>query len=489
MGRKSLSFALFFGVALGLCFSAKAQDAKSVLQSASKAMGDVKSIQYSGSGQLGILGQAFTPGGAWPINDIKSYTRTIDYGSKSAKEEMTLVEPTPIRKGGGGPFAGEQKQVNLVSGQYAWNQPGNAAQPAIAAAEERQLQIWLTPHGFLKAAMENNATAKKGNGGTVVSFTEGKFKVNGTIDAQGMVTKTATWLPNPVLGDMPVETTYSGYKDFNGVKFPTMIAQKEGGSPVLDLTVSDVRANADLALTVPDNVKAAKIAPVNVTNQKLADGVWFLAGGTHNSVLVEFPNYAVMIESPLNDARAMGIMAEAKKLIPEKPIKYLINTHDHFDHAGGVRAWVPEGATIITQEMNKPFYDQAWKAPRTLEPDHLAQNPKKATFITFKDKYVLSDGGRELDIYRLPGDIHNAVMSLVYLPKEKILVEADDFTPPPPNASGSPGPRSHAGTVLLYEDVQKMKLDVATIAPLHGFVVPFAELQKAASTEVSTASK
>jgi len=488
MGRKSVSFALFFSLLLGLCLSTRAQDAKTVLQSATKAMGDVKSIQYSGSGQLGILGQAFTPGGPWPINDIKSYTRTIDYGSKSAKEEMTLVEPTPIRKGGGGPFAGEQKQVNLVSGQYAWNQPGNTAQPAVAAAEERQLQIWLTPHGFLKAAMENNATAKKGNGGTVVSFTEGKFKVNGTIDAQGMVTRTESWLPNTVLGDMPVETAYSGYKDFNGVKFPTTIVQKEGGSPVVDLAVSDVRANADLALTVPDNVKAAKIPPVNVTNQKLADGVWFLAGGTHNSVLVEFPNYAVMIESPLNDARATGIMAEAKKLIPEKPIKYLINTHDHFDHAGGVRYWVAEGATIITQEMNKPFYEQAWKAPHTLEQDHLAQNPKKATFITFKDKYVLSDGGRELDIYRIPGDIHNAVMSMVYLPKEKILVEADDFTPPPPNAS-LPGPRSHAGTVLLYQDLQQMKLDVATIAPLHGNVVPFSALQQAASTEVSSASK
>lgn len=485
MGRKrSLSFALCFGLLLGLCLSAAAQDAKSVLQSASKAMGDVKSIQYSGSGQFGILGQAFTPGGAWPINDIKSYTRTIDYGSKSAKEEMTLVEPTPVRNGGGGPFAGEQKQVNLVSGQYAWNQPGNAAQPALAAAGERQVQIWLTPHGFLKAAMENNATAKKGSGGTVVSFTEGKYKVNGTIDKQGMVTRTETWIPNPVLGDMAVETNYSGYKDFNGVKFPTMIVQKEGGSPVLNLTVTDVRANPDLALTVPDNVKAAKLPPVNVTSQKLADGVWFLAGGTHNSVLVEFPNYAVMVESPLNDARAMGIMAEAKKLIPEKPIKYLINTHDHFDHAGGVRAWVPEGVTIITQESNKSFYENAWKAPRAVEPDRLAQSPKKASFVTFKDKYVLSDGGRELDIYRIPGDIHNVVMSMVYLPKEKILIEADDFTPAPPNAP-SAGPRSHAGTVLLYEDIQRMKLDVATIAPLHGFVVPFAELQKAATTEVS----
>src|SRR5690348_8215808 len=110
MGRKLyLNFALCSTLLLGLCLSAAAQDAKSVLQSAAKAIGDVKSIQYSGTGQFGILGQAFTPGGAWPINEIKSYTRTIDFGSKSAKEEMTLVEPTPIRKGGGGPFAGEQK--------------------------------------------------------------------------------------------------------------------------------------------------------------------------------------------------------------------------------------------------------------------------------------------------------------------------------------------------------------------------------------------
>lgn len=485
MDRKLfLSFALFFGLLLGLCISASAQDAKSVLQSASKAMGDVKSIQYSGSGRVGILGQEFTPGGAWPVNDIKTYTRTIDYGSKSAREEMTLVEPTPIRNGGGGPFAGEQKQVNLVSGEYAWNQPGAAPQPAVAAAEERQLQIWLTPQGFVKGAMENNATAKKGNGGTIVSFTEGKYKINGTIDAQGMVTKTETWLPNPVLGDMPVETTYSAYKDFNGVKFPTTIVQKQGGFPVLELTVTEARANPELALNVPDNVKSAKIPPVNVTNQKLADGVWFLAGGTHNSVLVEFPNYAVMIESPLNDARAAGILAEAKKLVPEKPIKYLINTHAHFDHLGGVRYFVAEGATVITQERNKPFYEQAWKAPHTLEPDHLAQNPKKANFVTFKDKYVLSDGGREIDVYRIPGDIHNVVMSFAYLPKEKILVEADDFTPAQPNAP-SAGPRSHAGTVLLNDNLQKMKLDVATIAPLHGFVVPYAALQKAATTEVS----
>src|SRR3984893_633031 len=168
--------ALFAGIA-------SAQDAKSVLQSATKAMGDVKSIQYSGAGHLDQLGQAFTPGGDWPETIVTSYTKTIDYASRSAKEELTRVEPNPPVKGGGRPFAGEDKQVNLVNGQYAWDQPGSSPVPQVAAAGERQLQIWLTPHGFLKAAAENNAAAKAGKAGgkkvTELSFIAGKDKVTG----------------------------------------------------------------------------------------------------------------------------------------------------------------------------------------------------------------------------------------------------------------------------------------------------------------------
>ncbi len=144
----------------------------------------------------------------------------------------------------------------------------------------------------------------------------------------------------------------------------------------------------------------------------MADGVWFMGGGTHNSVLVEYPNYLVMIEGPNNDARSMEVMAEAKKLVPNKPIKYLINSHHHFDHSGGVRAYVAEGATVITNDINKSYYEQVWKAPHTLDPDRLSQNPKKATFITVKDKYVLADGGKSIEIYRIEGDNHNAGMML-----------------------------------------------------------------------------
>jgi glyoxylase-like metal-dependent hydrolase (beta-lactamase superfamily II) len=459
--------------------SLTAQDAKTVLQATSKAMGDVRSIQYSGTGQLYALGQAYSPTSAWPQNNITSYTRTIDYGSRSSREELTQVEPTPPRLGGAAPFAGEQKQINLVSGQYAWNQVGNAPQPAVATAEERQLQIWLTPHGFLKAAMENNATAKKGSGGTIVSVTVGKFKLNGTIDNQNMVSRTETWIANPVLGDMPVETTYSGYKDFNGVKFPTMIVQKQGGYPVLDLAVTSVQPNVSLNLPVPEAARTTSLPPVTVTSQRLADGVWFLAGGSHNSVLVEYPNYLVMIEAPLDDARSMAVIAEAKTLAPNKPIKYLINTHHHFDHSGGMRAYVAEGATIITNEMNKAYYEQVWKIPRTLEPDRLAQNPKKPTFITVKEKYTLADGGRSLEIYPLEGDTHNAGLMMVYMPKERVLVEADDFSWP---AGTRAGPRYHGNNVNLYRNIQRLKLDVNTIAPIHGSVAPFSELQRAATS-------
>src|SRR5205823_7282497 len=140
----------------------RAQDARGVLQSAIKAMGagSVKTIQYSGTGWNAAVGQSFSPQEDWPHFEVTRYTRSIDYDAKSSREELTRRQGTnPPRGGGGTPIQGEQQQVAIVSGNYAWNMQGTTANPAPAAAEVRQLEIWLTPHGFLKAAMAANPTA------------------------------------------------------------------------------------------------------------------------------------------------------------------------------------------------------------------------------------------------------------------------------------------------------------------------------------------
>jgi glyoxylase-like metal-dependent hydrolase (beta-lactamase superfamily II) len=476
--RLWISLALFF-----LCAgAASAQDAKTVLQDAQKTMGDVTSIQYSGTGHLNFFGQAWVPDSAWPATNLTSYSKTIDYSSKSAKENIVHSEPTPMVKGGGRPFAGDDKQANFVSGQYAWDMPGSNPVPQNGAAAERQLQIWLTPHGFLKGAMENNATAEKVAAGTEISFQTGKFTVTGTIDAHNLVTKTETHLPNPVLGDMPVENTFSGYKDFNGVKFPTTIVQKQGGSAVLELNVNSVNTNPGLSISVPDSVKNATPSAIKVDSKKLADGIWFVAGGSHNSMVVEFPTYITVIEGPLGEARSIAVIAEAKRLVPNKPIKYLINTHSHFDHSGGVRTYVAEGATIITQEINVPFYQKAWAAPRTLAPDNMAKGNKEANFIPVKEKYELTEGNRTLEIFHENGSMHNGGMLIVYFPKEKILEEADDYTPDLPDVPAPSGNRPAVFIANLVKQVQALKLDVETVAPMHGIVEPYSEVLKVAAS-------
>ena len=106
----------------------------------------------------------------------------------------------------------------------------------------------------------------------------------------------------------------------------------------------------------------------------------------------------------------------------------------HFDHSGGLRTYVDEGATIVTHEMNRPYYEQAWAAPRTLNPDKLAKANKPATFETFTDKHVLTDGRRTIEVHQIAGSGHNDAFAMVYLPAEKILIEVDAWAPPAGNA-------------------------------------------------------
>ena len=281
------------------------------LEAANAALGtaQINSVQFSGTGRWYQFGQAPNPTLPWPQFDVSSYTATVDYAAPAARVQMTrlqTVEPDRAR-----PTPAEQRPDQYVSGTTAWNMvappgapAGTPAAPQMqpAAVEERVMEIWTTPHGFLKAAAANNATSQPATGGSDVSFSVGKNKYVGTINEQNDVVVVKTQIDNPVLGDTEVQFNYSDYKDFGGVRFPSRIVRVQGGHPVLDITVSAVMANPGLTASAPS---APAPAPVTVTVEKLASGVYYFKGGTHHSVVIDQKDHIVVVEGPLNEERRL----------------------------------------------------------------------------------------------------------------------------------------------------------------------------------------
>jgi glyoxylase-like metal-dependent hydrolase (beta-lactamase superfamily II) len=469
----------------GLAWVVRAQDANSVISAASAAMGAdrLRTIQYSATGFDFALGQAYNPSSPWPKFINKSYTRAIDFQVPASRvERIRLQGENPPRGGGQQPVRGEQPQTQtiIVGANTPWVQ---------------QLEIWMTPHGFLKAAAANKATVKpqttSGRRYNVLTFTgQNKAQVNGYINDQNLVERVETWIDNAVLGDMHFEAIYSGYKDFDGVKFPTRIVQRQGGHPIFDLTVSDVQPNATVSIQPAQGRGGAPAAAAGAPgsaqtsrppSEKLADGVYLILGG-YASVAVDFKDHIVVFEGPQNEERANAVIAEAKRLIPNKPIRYVVNTHHHFDHSSGLRAFVAEGATVVTHQVNRPFYEKTFTAPHTLNPDRLAQSPRKPTFETMTERKVLTDGNRVVELHHLQDSGHNEGLIVAYLPKEKILIEADAYNPPADANAPVPTPASPY-TANLVANINRLKLAperiIAVHAPADGRIVTMAELQRA----------
>jgi len=518
MTRK-LTLALLMSTCLVASASAQNQPnpnqvaGKALLQAADAAIGagKVKSFTITATGWMGYPGQQFATGDL-PRSDLKSFTSTVDLASKSAKTEYVRVQGNNVARGGGAgfPVQGEVRFEEGVNGDIAWNTnaQGQATRTAADVAGDRQLMIWANPAGFIQAGLAaNNAAAtdryfgRENKTVKVVAFStkvcdgpqpQCTRRLTGEFNKDNMLERVITWVPDPVMGDKMVELRYSDYKDVGGgVKMPFRVHAHQGDHPLipgghnwLDLRASDIKINvANAANAVPDAVRSAAI-PNNqrVVATKLADGVVHMGGGSHNSVAVEFKDYVVVIEGPLNNQRTNAVVAEVKKTFPNKPIRYVVNTHNHFDHLGGIRGYVAEGATVITDERNRNFYQRVVLAPqsRTLSPDRLSQRPFAPTgpgqlmVQGFTDQYTISDGNQTIELHHVEGLNHSDNMTIAYLPKSKIVVSADMGGPPPAGQN----PPVNANAVVLYRNIQRLKLDVTTHVPIHGPSGPQAEFDR-----------
>src|SRR4030095_14308114 len=323
--------ALAAAVMWSAVWSVSAQDAQAVIASASKVMGvdGLKTVQYSATGFDFALGEAPNPSSAWPKFVNKTYTRAVNFEAPASKVDRVRVQgENPPRGGGQQPIVGDQPQSQtiIVSADTPWAQ---------------QLEIWMLPHGFLRAAAKRSATVEaKTVGGkkvNVVTFMgDNKAKVNGYINDQNLVERVETWIDNPFLGDMLFEADSRDYNSAGGAQFPNHIVQKQGGYPTFDLKLTDVQANAAVNIQPTQGRGGAGggggAAPAATPEpEKLGDGIYLIKGG-YAAFAVDFKDGITIVEAGQSEARGLAVIAEAKKLIPNKPVKYVVNTHSHIDH-------------------------------------------------------------------------------------------------------------------------------------------------------------
>jgi len=464
-------FKTFVMVAL-LGASAMAQDAKTVIANAEKALGDVKSITYSGSAkdvafqQCGANSTDMTCRATHdPMRPINNYVRVIDLTAPASRHTGATNNIGP----GGSTVLTPGTFFQQVTPQQA-----DVSQPWA-----NSLEFYITPWGFLKGAAENNATASKSKKYTVLSWSptvkaaSGKsYTINGYVNDKNLVERVETWLGDNIMGDMHIVATYTGWKDFGGVMAPAKIVQTRGGWPYFEADVTAAKANpADVATLVPAPAGRGPgggggAPSLNVTTEKLGDGVYRLTTGpgSYDSVVVEFKDYVMMLESGQSVARGSAYIAEIKKLFPNKPIRYVMDTHPHSDHTGGLPPVVAEGAIVITQKNNVPFLEKALNTPRTLLTDPLAKNPRKVKFEAVEEKKVYTDGTRTVEMYHVFPAPHSNGLIIAYIPKEKILFQGD--------FSVNPGEPANDHVKALYAYLEKHPLDFDRYINVHTSAAP-----------------
>ncbi|HET9266998.1 MAG TPA: MBL fold metallo-hydrolase [Vicinamibacterales bacterium] len=443
---------------LAVATAAAAQDAAAVVADATRAMGlsELKAITFSGNAAIGNFGQSRTISFGLSSTSIPNYTRTIDF-ARSASLATGTTNP-PAARGGPPPQPGTYLQNITPTDPWA-----------------QQLQIWATPWGFLIGAASHRPAMQMRTVDDVryrvVSWSPDQkapsgaaYRLEGYISPENVLERVDTWVEHPILGDLLVQTFFSDYQDAAGLKVPAQIRQSQGGMETFVLNIRSVRINPDNLeeLMTPPAAPArggGPATPPAVASEKLADGVYRITGG-YVSLAVEFKDYVVVLEAGQNEARGLAVLNETRRLFPQKKIKYVVNTHAHFDHAGGLPPFVAEGITIITDDNNKYFLLPALGSPRTLVGDALAKSKKKPAIDGVEKKLVLRDPTRTLELHHVERLEHSDGMLIAYLPKERILFTADFPLP----VAGQP---MNPSAATLVENLNRLGLDFDRYVTVH----------------------
>ena len=460
-------------------------DARRILDKGIQALGGVEkftlvediSIKYDT--KAFELGQSANPEAPLEVRREEGI-RVIDLRQKRSYRELK----TKYR---GGTLNWTKQVLNDKSG-FTIDLVANVAYPIAAPSvpgNARGVQRWL-PHLLIQTALARVGTLRllgngqhQGHSEHVITFAD----VVGSqialyFDAQSdLLTKYEVLGDDPLMGDVLTEVFFSDYRDVNGLKVPFKTIAKYGGKILWDQTFIEVKINTRPADELFEVTKEATkgqetYVALSPTLTKLAPDVYFVNGISagdiwfYSQMFVVFKDYVLVVESPLNENISQAIITKIKEVAPDKPIRYLVPTHYHFDHLGGVRAYIAKGATILTTPGNRNSIEKIAATAHTIRPDSLSLNPRKVSIETFTDRKTITDGQQTVELYNLGPTPHVDEIVIVYLPREKILFVSDLMM------TRITGPFTPVSVTDLdfAQKLRQLDLKVETVANGHGWI-------------------
>ena len=474
--------------------------ARRILDDALQAVGNknadaIEDITLKYTAKAVELGQSASPNKAQYVTDAEG-TRVIDYRGKRVYQELKTH------------FLGEipfwTKEVLTDKDGFTFDPVSNTVFPVAAAslASSSRIPQRLFPHLILQIAQSRAGTLRwlaedtyEGKKQQVITFLDdGGTQAALYFDAQTkLLTKYETW-GDGLLGAALAETIFSDYRSVNSVMIPYRVVTKFGGDLSTDLTYTNIAANTHPAAAMFETPKDAEVGPESGTGAttvtKLAGDIYFInysSGGRANfkfnpnfyysQLAIAFNDYVLLIESPQNDGVAQGVIKKIKETVPNKPIKYVVPSHYHFDHLGGVRGYIAEGATIVTTPGNKSLIEKIASTPHNLNADSLTRNPRSLSLEIFTDKRVFTDGERTVELYNIGPTPHVDEMIIAYLPKEKMAFVTDVFEILPFTAKHQAVP-ANPSNIDLARKMEQLGLQPEIIVSGHGRVGSMKDLRE-----------
>lgn len=283
-----------------------------------------------------------------------------------------------------------------------------------------------------------------------------------------------------VFGDVNVGIQYEDYVGIDSVFHPQKLRFTYNSKPFMELEAQvKLNTNSETSLfEKPDEIEFTEL-PGPFKPKEIVDGVWLMPvfsglGITYNVMMIELEDYIILIDAPLFDGYSRGIQQVSNNISPGKPIKYVVASHYHTDHIGGINYFISKQVPIISNIGNEDFIKEVARVKHTVFPNSQMLNPSEAIVESFKKKRSFKDEKREVVLYEINGSPHVDEMILVYLPNERILFVADLLM----SSYQNPTPMYNESLDYLIEFVKKNKLEVDIYVPSHGKILSAEKLRR-----------